>query len=101
MAFKAHLLPFFVVLVFTLYQVSLRGHIELLDNEMELVFGALRKHLSHHVVELLSLHGFEDLVLQVARLLPQARRYVHLTQTVPVHAHSFHLEFFQRLLNYF
>lgn len=34
--------------------------------------------------EIRDFHGFEDLVLEMSGLLPQTKRDVHLTHTVPV-----------------
>jgi len=51
----------------------------------------------HNVFDFASLHATEDLKLFVLSLLPDARRYQHLRETVEVEAHASHVQLFVRV----
>ena len=74
--------------------MQLGDDLELGNNELKLSLALLCEHLNHHFVQLLSIHGLEDLVLHVPSRLPQTRRNVHLTHTVPIQSDAFNLEVF-------
>jgi len=78
--------------------VKLSLHLHVGDNELELEFACFREHLLHHVVELVRVHRFKNLVGHVARRLPQTRRNVHLAEAVPVEAQALHVEVLDNLI---
>ena len=51
----------------------------------------------HNVFDFACLHATEDLKLFVLGLLPDARRYQHLRETVEVEAHASHVQLFVRV----
>ena len=72
--------------------VQLRGDCDISQDELELSLALFSEDLYHHFIELLGIHGLEDLIFHMPCRLPQARRDVHLTQAVPVDANALQAE---------
>ena len=68
-------------------QLGLNGYGRLID-ELELRLAVFCENLDHHIVELLSVHGFKDLVLHMPSGLPQTCWNVHLAHAIPVESQA-------------
>ena len=72
--------------------MQLRVDSDIAQYELELRLALLAEHLHHQLVELLGVHGLEDLIFHMPCRFPKTRWNIHLTETVPVNAHSFHIQ---------
>ena len=86
------------LILLLLVAVQLGVAIDFVHDELVLSFALLGERLHHHVVQLLGIHGFENLVLHLAGGLPQTRWYVHLTHAIPVEPQPRHLQIFAQLV---
>ena len=71
--------------------------VEVFKDELKLALAALGKNLYHEFVQLLGVHRLEYLILHVPCGLPQRRRNVHLTKTIPIYSHVLQVQILAEL----